>query len=154
MAGPTPMLLGAHVFEALGFGYQDVTRALDTPHAEVPLAGGMNATQWTGPGSDEITIRGVIFAQFGGQSTLESLRQEALAGTPLMLVSGTAGEGVISGYYTIQSINEDRSLHDARGRPARNAYTIKLRSYPAEPGTAPGGTSSLFSSLQQLLDLF
>lgn len=148
------MMLGDRAFEALGFGYQDVTRALDTAHAEVPLAGGMNATQWTGPGSDEITIRGVVFAQFGGQDSLDGLRQDALSGAPLMLVSGTAGEGAISGYYTIQAINEDRSLHDAAGRPAKNAYTIKLRAYPAEPGSAPGGTTSPFSRLQQLLDLF
>lgn len=154
MAGPVPMMLGAHAFEALGFGYQDVTRALDTAHAEVPLAGGMNATQWTGPGSDEITIRGVIFSQFGGQASLEGLRQDALSGKPLMLVSGAGSGGVISGYYTVQAINEDRSFHDRAGRPARNAYTIKLRAYSVGPGGAPTSAPGLFSHLQQLLDLF
>ncbi|WP_244294679.1 phage tail protein [Pannonibacter sp. P2PFMT1] len=146
------MLLGPFAFEALGFGYQDVTREIDTAHAEIPLAGGLNATQWTGPGSDEVTIRGVVFAQFGGQATLDALAQEALSGRPLMLVSGTAGAGLISGYFTVQSVREERSLHDASGSPARNAYTIKLRRLAAGPGQVPGSDPGGLPS--RLLDLF
>jgi phage protein U len=147
MSGPVSMMLGAFAFESLGFGYQDVGRKVDTPWADIPVAATLNQQQWTGPTSDEVTIKGVLFpVEFGGQSSLNGLIAAQNAGTPLMFVSGDAGEGIIRGMFTIQSISEDRSFHDQRGRPLKNAYQITLKRY----GAASAG-GSLMGSLGNLL---
>ena len=130
------MSLGPFAFEALGFGYQDVGRRLQTPWASAEVGQSMDRDHWTGPKSEEVTIGGVIFDEsLGGQSSLDGLSASAVAGLPLMLVSGNGGSGVISGFFTIQGIDEDRSLHDHAGRARRNAYTIRLKRYA---GAAPG----------------
>lgn len=122
------MALGAFRFEAMGFGYDGVTRRVNTQWADVPVAGVLNQQQWLGPTSEEITIRGVIFpAEFGGQVSLEGIIAAALSGLPLLLVSGGALQGLIHGLYAIQSVDEDRSFHTAFGVPRRNAYAISLK---------------------------
>ncbi|WP_107992062.1 phage tail protein [Breoghania corrubedonensis] len=135
MAGPTGMALGGFAFEALGFSYEDVGRTLSTPWAKQAVAQRFDALQWTGPGEDEIEIKGAIFPQeFGGTASLEGLRQAAQTGVALMMVS--LG-GTIFGYHTIQSISEDRSYHDAFGQPRKNAYRIKLLRYTETPAASP-----------------
>ncbi len=135
MAGPTGMALGGFAFEALGFGYQDVGRNLSTPWAKQAVAQQLDGLQWVGPSEDEIEIKGVLFPEeFGWMASLEGLRQAALKGVALMMVS--LG-GVIFGYHTIQAISEDRSYHDAFGRPRRDAYRIKLLRYTGTPAASP-----------------
>ena len=125
MAGPVTMALGPFKFQAHGFGYQGLQRKLDTTWAELETAGRLNALQWTGPGSESVTITGVLFPrEFGGDSTLEGLRRAAMAGIPQMLV--TSG-GQVFGLQAIQKIDEDRGVHDRTGAPARNAWSIELK---------------------------
>jgi phage protein U len=142
------MMLGPFPFEATGFGYTDVQRRVQTPWADIPVAQDINQQQWTGPTSDELTVRGVLFpAEF--PASLDGLIAASNAGTPLMFVSGDAVEGVIHGMFTIQAIDEDRSNHDRGGRPWRNGYTIALKRY----GTgATGFSTSTF--LANLISLF
>lgn len=153
MSGYTSMMLGGFAFEALGFGYQGIKRTVNTPWAEVAVAETLNPQQWTGPTSDEVTIQGVLFPQeFGGQSQLDGIIAAALAGTPMTLVTGDAAEGVIHGMFTVQGVDEDRSLHNSRGAAARNAYSIKLK---RQTDTAPlTGGSILDRATSFLSDLF
>ncbi|MFK0385000.1 phage tail protein [Agrobacterium sp. NPDC090273] len=153
MSGNTSMMLGGFAFEALGFGYQGIKRSLNTAWAEIPVGQTLNPQQWTGPTSDEITISGVVFTEeFGGQSQLDGIIAEASAGVPMMLVTGDAAEGVIRGVFTVQGIEEDKSLHNARGVAARNAYAIKLK---RQPDTVPlSGGSLLDRATSFLSDLF
>jgi uncharacterized protein len=145
------MMLGAFAFEALGFGYDGVSRSLQTPWAEIAVAQRINVLQWTGPTSDTVTIRGVLFpVELGGQSQLDGISAAALSGTALMLVTGDAAEGVIHGAFTVQSVDEDRGFHTAFGAPQRNAYSIGLKRYGDE-NAVPGGPISI---LQPILDLF
>ncbi|KQZ54627.1 hypothetical protein ASD54_04685 [Rhizobium sp. Root149] len=130
MAGTVNMTLGDFAFEGLGFGYEAVSRRLDTKWAEIQLAQGMNVLQHTGGTSDELTIRGVLFpVEFGGQGSLEGIMNAALAGTPLMLVSGSEAQGVVHGLYVVQSVEQDRTHHTIAGVPRKNAYSIQLRRY-------------------------
>lgn len=148
MAGLTSMMLGPYPFEATGFGYTDLQRRVQTPWADIAVAQDINQQQWTGPTSEEVIIRGVLFpAEF--PASLSGLVSAANAGTPLMFVSGDAGEGLIHGMFTIQSIDEDRAHHDRGGRPWRNAYTITLRRY----GKAGGGVSAA-AFMANLISLF
>lgn len=146
MSGPVGMALGPYAFEALGFGYQDISRRIQTPWAESPVAQTLNQLQWTGPTSEEIVIKGVLFnIEFGGQASLDGLIAAAQAGTPLLFVSGGMDEGLIHGFFAIQSIDEDRGYHDRFGRPWRNAYSLTMKRYgqAATGGGALGALSGL-----------
>ncbi len=125
MAGPVTMALGAFMFRAHGFGYTDLERTLDTSWAELNTAGRLNALQWTGPKSDVVVIKGVLFPKaFGGTTTLEGVKLAAKNGVPLMLVS--LG-GRIFGRYAIQKVTDAGTLHDRNGTPLRDAYTLELK---------------------------
>ena len=141
------MMLGPFAFASYGFGYTGVQRRVNTPWADIAVAQDLNQQQWTGPTGEEITIRGVLFpAEF--PASLAGLAAAANAGTVLMFVSGDADAGLIHGRFTLQSIDEDRSFHDAAGRAWRNAYTLTLKRYGGLSGASGGsGLAQLFSSL-------
>lgn len=143
MAGPVVAALGPFAFAAHGFGLTDISRALKTPWGTQSVAGGMNPLQWTGPDSDSVTIKGVLFPhEFGGLDSLIGLRAAAEAGQPLMLVNFA---GLIFGQHVIESIDEDRSFLDSNGQPMRNAYSLALKRYT-------GGFD--FNPLSVLIGLF
>jgi phage protein U len=124
------MMLGGFGFESRGFSYNDIGRRVNTQWADIPVASVLNRQQWTGPTSEEVTIRGVLFpVEFGGQASLDGIVAAATAGIPLMFVSGDAAAGLIHGMYTIQSVNEDRSTHTSYGDAAKNSYDITLKRY-------------------------
>ncbi len=127
MAGPVSMALGRFAFQAVGFGYDKLQRNLDTRWASVPVAGRFDALHWTGPQSDAVTIKGVIFPEaFGGLDVLEGLRQAAMAGEALMLATL---DGQIRGLHVIEAIDEDRSHINRTALPGRLAYTLRLKRY-------------------------
>ena len=147
------MMLGGYAFEALGFGYQGIKRKVNTPWVEIPVGQTLNPQQWTGPTSDEVTIQGVLFPEeFGGQSQLDGIIAASMAGTEMMLVSGDAMEGVIRGMFTVQSVEEDMSFHDASGVARRNAYVISLKRSRADG--AAGADGVLDSASSFLSNLF
>ena len=153
MTGVTSMMLGGYAFEALGFGYQNIKRKVNTPWVEISVGQDLNPQQWTGPTSDEVTIQGVLFPEeFGGQSQLDGIISAQLAGTEMMLVSGDAMEGVIRGMFTVQSVEEDQTYHDAKGMPRRNAYVISLKRIRSDAAASAGGIVDRASSL--LSELF
>ncbi|MEI9428745.1 phage tail protein [Mesorhizobium sp. Cs1299R1N3] len=146
MSGPVTMSLGPYAFEALGFGYTDVGRNLDVPWVDIPVASGFNPLQFTGPKSDSVTIKGVLFPiALGGAAGLEGIRKAGIAGKPLMLVS--LG-GKIFGNYVVEGVKEDRTYHDRRGTPGQNSYEISLKYYP---GTVGGGFSITLGGVLNLL---
>jgi phage protein U len=145
MSHRVSMMLGPFPFEAHGRGYQDVARQVGTPWVDIAVAQGLNQQQWTGPTSEEVTISGVLFpVEF--PASVAGIVAAANSGQPMFLVSGDADEGIIHGRFTVQSIDEDRSFHDAGGRAQRNAYTIKLKRY----GSA-GRSGGLVGVLSNLL---
>lgn len=144
MTQQVSMMLGPYAFEAIGFGYEGVGRRVQTPWADIPVAQTGNRQQWTGPTSEEVTIRGVLFPEeFGGQAQLDGVISSANAGVPMMLVSGDAVEGIVHGMFTVQAVDEDRSFHTAHGAARRNGYSISLKRY--------GGSAS---GLASVLDFF
>lgn len=128
MPGPTTLLLGPFAFEAEGLGFTDLSRRVQTPWADVAVAQDLNQQQWTGPTSEEVTIKGVLFpAEF--PASLGGITAAANSGVPMMLVSGDGDLGLIHGMFTVQGIDEDRSRHDGGGRAHRKAYTLTLKRY-------------------------
>lgn len=145
MTNPVSMALGPFAFEAIGFHYDGLSRSVNTSWSDVEVAQRLNAQQWLGPTSDEVTIKGVLFPyEFGGQQSLDGVVSAALAGEPLMLVAGDAADGAIYGYHTVQGVEEDRSFIDRAGIARRNAYQIKLKRYEGEVESS-GFVGSLLS---------
>lgn len=125
--GPSPMALGPFAFRALGFGFTDQDLDLQTPWASQNVADRFDALQWTGPKSEAFSIKGVIFAEeFGGQSTLDGLKGAAIAGLPLMLVTGA---GRVHGLHVVEAVTEARTFVRADGLARRNGYDIKCKRY-------------------------
>ena len=144
MSGPVAMMLGDFGFEAIGFGFDGLSRNVNTPWADIAVGQTLNQQQWTGPTSEEVTIKGVLFpVEYGGQGSLDGIANAAMSGVPMTLVSGSAARGAIHGSFTVQSVQEDRSFIDHKGRPRRNAYTITLKRYGGG-SSAGGGLFSLF----------
>ncbi|CAH1657314.1 Oxidoreductase [Hyphomicrobiales bacterium] len=143
MAGPVTLALGPYAFTALGFGYQGVKRKLATPWATQQVVDRLEALQWLGPKSDEVTVEGVLFPhEFGGMENLDGLRGAALSGQTLMFVSLA---GRIYGPHVIEGIDEDRTVHDALGAPKMLSYSLQLRRVAG---------SSAASAVSSLLRLF
>lgn len=148
MPGPVAMMLGPFAFEAIGFGFDGLSRNVQTPWAEIKVAQTLDQQQWTGPSSEEVTIKGVLFPEsYGGQGSLDGIIGLANGGVPVMLVSGSSAQGIIHGMFTIQNVQEDRSYIDRHGTPRRNAYSIVLKRYIADAGSG----TSLF---KPIFDLF
>lgn len=146
MPGPTVLLLGAFAFEAEGLGFTDLSRRVQTPWADIAVAQTLNQQQWTGPTSEEVTIKGVLFpAEF--PASLSGITAAAQSGLPMMLVSGDSDLGLIHGMFTVQGIDEDRSHHDGGGRAHRKAYTLTLKRYGLGLGGAAGGAARALSAL-------
>jgi hypothetical protein len=126
------MALGGFVFRALGFSFDTQGRGLETPWAEIEVAGRFDALQWTGPKSESFSIKGVIFdPEFGGQESLDGLRRSAQSGTPLMLVTRA---GRVMGRHVVIGITEDRTYIRASGQARLNHYSIELRRYHGVAG--------------------
>jgi phage protein U len=144
MSGPVAMMLGGFGFEAIGFGFDGLSRNVNTPWADIAVGQTLNQQQWTGPTSEEVTIKGVLFpVEHGGQGSLDGIIAAANGGAPMMLVSGNSAQGTIHGTFTVQSVQEDRTYIDRRGNARRNAYTITLKRYSGGAATG-GGLFSLF----------
>lgn len=141
--GPSPMALGRFAFRALGPSFESQSRGLETPWAELEVCYRQDALQWTGPKSDSFTIEGVIFEEaFGGQDTIDGLREAAESGTPLMLVTH---DGRVFGRHVILSINENRGAIRGDGLARRNEYQIELKRLTASGfAGVVGGLRGLF----------
>ncbi len=106
------------------------------------------AWQFIGPGSQQISLEGVLFPQagFAGRvGSLDSLRELAAAGKPLMF---TAGNGKIFGRWAIRNIREGQSHFVAGGSPRQIDFTVELVRYGEDnPGLAASPLSVAFGAV-------
>lgn len=134
-AGPVPMSLGRFKFYAAAFSLTDVSRTLETPWRATPVADRLHPLQWTGPTSEKVALKGVLFPiEFGGIATLEGLRAAAERGQAMQLVSA---EGRFFGRFALERVGEERSAIDALGRPWKLSYTLDLARLGPPAAAAP-----------------
>lgn len=147
MAGPSTLALGGFAFEAYGFSYEERSRRLDARWASIPLAGAVDARQWTGGTGRTETIRGVLFpAEFGGLAALDGIAALASAGQPVPFVSIGDGNNVF-GMVIIEEVEEDIGFVLADGTPMKNGYRIELAHFPGRdftPASVLTGLVGLF----------
>lgn len=93
------------------------------------------ATQFLGPGSQEITLDGVLYPGFSGrQTTMETLRELAAKGEPQML---TDGLGKVYGKWAIRRVQEGLSTFAPGGGARQISFGISLVRYSEDnPGEA------------------
>ena len=93
------------------------------------------AQQFIGPGSQAITLDGVLFPGFSGrQNTMEQLRTIAREGQPLMLSDGL---GKVYGKWAIKSLREGKGVFAPGGGARQIDFNIQLVFYGEDnPGEA------------------
>jgi phage protein U len=106
------------------------------------------AWQFIGPGSQQITLDGVLYPQtgFAGRvGTMDELRALAAEGKPLML---TAGNGKVFGRWAIRTIREGQGLFVMGGSPRQIEFTVELVRYGEDnPGEAASPLSIAFGTV-------
>lgn len=107
------------------------------------------AAQFLGPGSQSITLDGVLFPGFSGrQTTMETLRELAAKGQPQML---TDGLGKVYGKWAIRSVQEGLGTFAPGGGARQITFNVSLVRYVEDnPGEAASPLAMAFTSTAQL----
>jgi uncharacterized protein len=107
------------------------------------------AAQFMGPGSQQITLDGVLFPGFSGrQTTMETLRELAATGEPQML---TDGIGKIYGKWAIRSVQEGLSVFAPGGGARQISFNVSMVRYVEDnPGEAASPLAMSFKSAPNL----
>ncbi|WP_110710516.1 phage tail protein [Salinicola sp. CR57] len=101
------MALGMFVFETRSVPYQQLQRASAWRHAAQSRVGARPAYQYLGPGSDTLTLSGILLPEFtGGRLELDVLRQMASQGNAWPLIEGTGRQ---YGLWVITQVDETSS---------------------------------------------
>lgn len=124
------MGLGAFRFGVNRANYQHFTRAASWRWEAQDRVGRRPALQFLGPGTDEITLEGVIYPHFkGGLRQVELMRLVADQGQPLILVDGL---GWVWDRWVVASVEERKSLFLSDGAPRKIEFTVGLMAYGAD----------------------
>ena len=124
------MALGAFRFGVNRANYQSFTRSATWRWEAQDRLGRNPALQYLGPGTDEITLQGVIYPHFkGGLRQIELMRLVANAGQPLILVDGL---GWVWERWVITSVEETKTLFLADGAPRKIEFSVGLKAYGSD----------------------
>lgn len=119
------LMLGNFRFSVNQATYQSKSRTTSYRWAKQDRLFTEPALQFIGPGSDSMTLQGVILPQYkGGLQQVEYMRQEARKGNSLLLVEGS---GKVLGYWVIESIAETQSIFLNNGAPKHIEFVLELR---------------------------
>ena len=123
----TMMRLGSFSFGINTAAYQDLKRTAEYKWPAQERYGQREVLQYTGPGSESITVSGVILTAYrGGTGQLNRLRQLAAQGQPQLLISGL---GAIMGRWVIERVEEGQTTFAAAGHPRKQEFTVQLRRF-------------------------
>lgn len=124
------------------------------------------AQQFTGPGSDTITLSGIIYPHYrGGITQIGQMRAMAGRGQPLALVYAFERLGQYCGRWCITEISETRRVLFNDGRPRKIEFSLSLTEYGEDWGdtvsamsaavsaVASSGPTGLAGALSGVLDL-
>lgn len=108
------------------------------------------AAQFLGPGSQQITLDGVLFPGFsGGQATMETLRELGAKGEAQML---TDGLGKVYGKWAITRVQEGLGTFAPGGGARQISFNISLVRYVEDnPGEAASPLALAFKSTSSTL---
>lgn len=121
----TPLLaLGPFVFSVAQLPFEQLQRRRDWRHATSARIGARDATQFTGPGEDTLSLKGTAHAELSnGRASLDQLVAMAGTGEPYELVDGL---GHVLGSFVIQSIDEASDAFFPNGTARAIDFTLNL----------------------------
>lgn len=138
MADMPLMILGWFPFMLSTAPIDSIRRSTNQRWASNQRFGRRPAHQWCGPGTDSITLEGVLMPELtGGTLNLDALRAMADTGSAWILLSGI---GDVWGTWFIESVEETRTFFAGPGLPRRIEFSLQLQRYD-------GDDSSLLGSL-------
>lgn len=117
--------LGMFVFETNTALFDELARQRGWRHAETDRFGARAASQFLGPGEDQITLTGrLVPGMVGKYSSIEQLAAMADTGEAHQLADG---RGNIIGLFTIESITESHQALIDTGQARMIDFTITLK---------------------------
>jgi len=121
------MKLGEYTFSIDSAAYQSLSRTTEYRWHSQPRIGRLPAQQFMGPGSETLSLDGVIYPHFkGGLKQLDAMRAEAGKGKPLMLVDGS---GHIWQQWVINQVEETHKVLMEDATPRQVTFRLQLTRY-------------------------
>ncbi|EIZ77783.1 phage P2 GpU family protein [Novosphingobium sp. Rr 2-17] len=118
------MALGMYLFEMGTLPFEDMQRKTDWQHARSARVGARDATQFTGPGNETISLSGAVYTELtDGRVSLDDLRAMADEGNAWPLVGGA---GDVYGSFVITAIDERHAYLMSDGTPRRIDFGVDL----------------------------
>lgn len=119
------MSFGQFIFKTDTLTCTEIQRQRQWTYADNAVAQGRAKKQFTGAGTDTITLPGLIYQEhgFGTRFAIEELAEIASQGTEALLMDGS---GYIYGVYVIDSIDETKTILLFEGVPRKIDFSLKL----------------------------
>jgi hypothetical protein len=105
--------LGEYQFSVDTAAYEQLCRRSEYRWARMERISHRPSLQYVGMGLEEIELRGVIYPHYkGGLGQIDSMREEAAKGKPLILVSGNTLGRLLSPHRIVQQRSDERLVAD------------------------------------------
>lgn len=119
---------GLFVFDTTTMLPEDVNRHRDWRHASSERFGAIDASQFTGPGEEQLRFTGRLIPELAGSySSIDTLAAMADAGEAHPFIRG---DGLIFGNYIILSIDEQMGAMIDGGLPRVVGFSIEMKRMP------------------------
>lgn len=120
------MALDQFVFSLATAPFRELQRQRSWKHRTSSRVGARDASQYTGPGDDTITLNGTVAQteSFGSIASIKQLGQMGDTGDAYVLVDGT---GNVYGAYVIDGLSETQTFHTKEGTPRKIEFALTLK---------------------------
>jgi phage tail protein len=123
----TMMALGSFRFSIETAAYQELKHSQSYRWESQERLLRRPALQFVGVGVETIELTGLIYPYYrGGLKQVDTLREAASNGEPLLLVDGL---GFVWGQWAITQIDEGQSFFQGNGQPLKQTFQLKLSRY-------------------------
>ena len=127
------LALGGYRFSINTAALQSLDRTSNWRWQAQARAGAKPMQQFIGPDVDTITLQGVILPHYkGGLGQVDTMRQQADTGKPLLLTDGSGG---VHGQWVITGLNESRKILMDNGQPRAIEFSLQIRQYGDDNAT-------------------
>ncbi len=118
------LALGLFVFETPTIPFTEIQRRSSWRHAKSARVGTCDASQYLGPGDDQVSLSGVLLPGYAGSfASMRSLRTMADEGEAWPLITGT---GEVLGDFVIVGLDTRSSYLMVDGLPRKVDFGIDL----------------------------
>ncbi len=125
------LALGLFAFGIDTLAFDEIQRKSSWRHATATRIGARDASQYTGPGDETISLPGSVFTEIAdGKVSLDEIRRMANTGDAWPLVDG---RGYVYGAYVITGLTETLKHLWPDGSPRQIDFTIDLLCVDEDP---------------------